>query len=121
MRVLALFALIAIAAQSYQAPAELRVTVAGGFLSYEIVNLSPYRIVGFDIQTQFTSGGFENLGCQVNAVVRSPKDLGLRNICQLPNDSKTGKPVTHSSRIVSVRFDNDLTWTPRNSESNGKP
>jgi hypothetical protein len=102
------------AAQSDQDPARLRVT-AGESLSYEMVNLSPYRIVGFEVHSQFTSGGFENLGCGVNAEVKSPKDLVLTGICQLPRDEKTGKPVTYSSQIVRVEFENGLTWTP------GKP
>jgi hypothetical protein len=101
-------------AQSDQDPAQLRVT-SGESLSYEMVNLSPYRIIGFEVHTQFTSGGFENLGCGVNAEVKSSKDLVLIGVCRLPRDEKTGKPVTYSSRIVRVEFENGLTWTP------GKP
>ena len=108
-------------AQPAQDPARLVVTVAAGdSLSYEVVNLSPYRIVGFEVYTQFTSGGFENLGCGVTAEVKSPKDLALARVCQLPRDSKTGKAITYSSHIVRVNFENDLTWTPGKSEKNGK-
>lgn len=108
------------AAQPVQDPARLEVTAAGGSLSYEIVNLSPYRIVGFEVYTQFTSGGFENLGCSVNAEVKSPKDLALAGVCQLPRDTKTGKPVNYSSRIVRVNFENGLTWTPGKSSKDEK-
>lgn len=108
------------AAQSYQDPAQLRITAAGESLSYEVVNFSPYRIVGFEVYTQFTSGGSENLGCGVNADVKSPKDLVLRGVCQLPRDTRTGKPVTYSSRIVRVDFENGLTWTPGKSSANEK-
>jgi len=69
-------------------------------------------IVGFEIYTQFTSGGFEHIGCAVSAEVKSAKDLSLTRVCQLPNATKTGKSVTYSSRIVRVNFDNGLTWTP---------
>jgi hypothetical protein len=105
------FAAVA-AAQSYQDPAQLRITAAGDSLSFEVVNFSPYRIVGFEVYTQFTSGGFENLGCGVNTEVKSPKDLVLRRVCQLPRDTKTGRPITYSSRIVRVDFENGLRWTP---------
>ena len=57
--------------QPVQDPARLEVTAAGGSLSYKVVNLSPYTIVGFEVSTQFTSGGFESLGCFVNAQVKS--------------------------------------------------
>jgi hypothetical protein len=100
------------ATQPVQDPARLEVTEAGGSLSYNLVNLSPYNIVGFEVDTQFTSGGFENLGCFVNAQVKSAKDLSLTGACRLPHDSKTGKPVSYSSRIVRVEFENGLTWTP---------
>jgi hypothetical protein len=112
------FAAMAAAGQSYQDPAQLRVTAAGESLSYEMVNSSPYRIVGFEVYTQFTSDGFENLGCGVNAQVKSPKDLVLRGVCQLPRDTKTGKPITYASRIVRVDFENGLTWTPGKSSKN---
>ena len=111
------FAVIA-AAQSVPDPAKLEVTASGGSLTYKVINQLPYRIVGFEIYTQFTSGGFEGLACGVNADVKSDKDLTVTYLCQVPNDSKTGKPVTYSSRIVRVKFDNGLTWTPaKESES----
>jgi hypothetical protein len=106
------------AAQTAQDPARLEVTAAGGSLSYELVNLSPYRIVGFEVYTQYTSGGFENLGCGVNADVKSPKDLVLVGVCQLPRDTKTGKFISYQSRIVRVDFENGLKWTPRKSSKN---
>jgi hypothetical protein len=113
VRLLVLLAFGAVAmAQSDQAPAELRVTAHGESLSYEVVNLSPYRIVEFEVYTQFTSGGFENLGCGVSAAVKEPKDLVLQRVCQLPRDSKTGQPVTYSTRLVRVEFANGLKWTP---------
>lgn len=111
LSVLLMFAALAVA-QSVPDPAKLEVTASGVSLTYKVINQSPYRIVGFEIYTQFTSGGFEGLGCGVNADVRSDKDLSVTYVCQLPNDAKTGKPVTHSSRIVRVKFDNGLTWTP---------
>ena len=107
-------------AQAVQDPARLEVTAGGGSLSYEVVNLSPYRIVGFEVYTQFTSGGFENLGCGVKAEVKSPKDLVLAGVCQLPRDKKTGKPITYQSRIVHVDFENDIAWTPGKSSKNEK-
>jgi hypothetical protein len=111
------FAVIA-AAQSVPDPAKLEVAASGGSLTYRVINQSPYRIVHFDIYTHFTSGGFEGLGCGVNADVKSEKDLSVTYLCQVPNDAKTGKPVTYSSRIVRVKFDNGLTWTPsKESES----
>ncbi|MGA2274909.1 MAG: hypothetical protein ABSH00_15235 [Bryobacteraceae bacterium] len=109
-----------VTAQPVQDPARLEVAAAGGSLSYELINLSPYRIVGFEVYTQFTSGGFENLGCFVNAEVKSPKDLALAGVCQLPRDTKTGKPVNYSSRIVRVNFENGLTWTPGKSSKDEK-
>ena len=113
MRLLVLLAFGALAiAQSDQAPAELRVTAQGGSLSYEVVNLSPYRIVEFQVYTQFTSGGFENLGCGVTAAVKATKDLALQGVCRLPRDSKTGQPVSYSTRLVRVEFANGLKWTP---------
>jgi hypothetical protein len=111
LTVLLVFAAIA-AAQSVPDPAKLEVTVSGGSLSYRVINQSPYRIVGFEVYTQFTSGGFEHMGCAVNADVKAEKDLSLSRVCQLPNDTETGKPITYESRIVTVKFDNGLTWTP---------
>ena len=107
---LAVFPIIAAAAQD---PARLQVTVTGDKLSYEIVNLSPYQIVGFEVYTQYTSGGYESLGCGFKVIVKAPTDLTLRKVCSLPFDEKTGKPITYSSRIVSVEFAGDLTWTPK--------
>lgn len=111
LSVLLTFAAIA-AAQSAQDPAKLEVTVSGGSLSYKVINQSPYRIVGFEVYTQFTSGGFEHMGCGANAGVKTAKDLSLSHVCQLPNDAETGKPVTYDSRIVNVKFENGFTWTP---------
>ena len=106
---LAVFPIIAAAAQD---PARLQVAATGDQLSYEVVNLSPYQIVGFEVYTQFTSGGYEHLGCGVKANVKAPTDLALREICRLPHDEKTGKPVTYVSRILRVEFAG-LTWTPK--------
>src|SRR5207245_73030 len=69
---LAVFPIIAAAAQD---PARLQVAATGDQLSYEVVNLSPYQIVGFEVYTQFTSGGYEHLGCGVKANVKAPTDL----------------------------------------------
>jgi hypothetical protein len=99
-------------AQSVRDPARLEVTVSGDSLSYKIINQSPYPIVGYMVYTQFTSGGFEGLGCGVGAKVKSAKDLSVTFVCPLPKDAKTGKPVSYVSRIVRVEFDNGLTWTP---------
>src|SRR5438552_2322165 len=104
---LAVFPTIAAAAQD---PARLQVAAIGDQLSYEVVNLSPYQIVGFEVYTQFTSGG--HLGCGVKANVKAPTDLALREIGRLPHDEKTGKPVTYVSRILRVEFAG-LTWTPK--------
>jgi hypothetical protein len=60
--------------------ARLEVTEAGGSLSYNLVNLSPYNIVAFEVDTQFNSGGFESLGRFVNAQVKSSKDLSLPGV-----------------------------------------
>jgi hypothetical protein len=109
--VLLTFAVIA-TAQSVRDPAKLEVTASGGSLSYKVINQLPYRIVGFEIYTQFTSGGFEHLGCVVSADVKSAKDLSLTGVCQLPIDAKTGEPVTYSSHIVCVNFGDGLTWAP---------
>ena len=93
-------------------PAELRVTLNGGRLTYEVVNKSPYRIVGFQIYTQFTSGGYENLGCGINAQVKSPTDLVVRDVCTVPHDEKTGKLIEYRSQLVIVKFANGITWNP---------
>jgi hypothetical protein len=119
LSVLLTFAALAVA-QSVQDPAKLEVMVSGGSLSYKVINQSAYPIVGFEIYTQFTSGGFEHLGCGVKAEVKSAKDLSLTGVCQLPNDAKTGKPISYSSRIVRVEFDNGLTWTPSKQSQNEK-
>jgi hypothetical protein len=123
MRLLSvLLAFIAIAAQqSVQDAAKLQVMESGGSLSYKVINQSPYRIVGFMIYTQFTSGGFEHLGCTVNADVRAEKDLSVTGVCKLPDDEKTGKSVTYRSRIVRVKFENELTWSPLKEFENGTP
>ena len=115
MRMAGVFALVVfpIIAAAAQDPARLQVSVTGDKLSYEIVNLSPYQIVGFEIYTQYTSGGYEALGCGVKAIVKAPTDLTLRKVCSVPFDEKTGKPITYSSRIVCVEFAGDLTWTPK--------
>lgn len=105
-------AVLPIASAADPDPAELRVTVNGDRLSYEVVNLSPYRIVGFQIYSQFTSGGYENLGCGVSAQVKSPKDLVLRDVCTVPRDAKTGKLVGYTPQIQSVEFANRTKWSP---------
>jgi hypothetical protein len=92
--------------------AQLQVKDAGGFLSYQVIDHLPYRIVGFEVYTQFTSGGYENLGCGVGAEVKSPKDLEIRRVCRLPRDEKAGKPVSYATRLVRVEFENGLTWSP---------
>ena len=91
-----------------------------GFFSFQIVNLSPYTITGFDISTWYKSGGFEHLGCTNSAAVKSPKDLMIHNACRLPVDSKTGKPVVYSSRVVTVRIENGTTWKPGESSGTEK-
>jgi hypothetical protein len=122
MHVLALFALMAagVAAADQPPPAELQVTEVGGFLSYKVVNLSPYTITGYDVSTWYKSGGFENLGCTISATVKSPKDLVIRNGCGLPVDSTTGKPVAYSSRLVTVHYENGITWKPGESSASEK-
>lgn len=107
-------------AQPVQDPARLEVTATGGALSYALINLSPYRIVAFEVYTQFTSGGFEHLGCSASAEVKSPKDLTLAGVCRLPIDMATGKPVNYSSRVVRVDFENSLTWNPGKSSRTEK-
>lgn len=109
--VLLVLAMLAEAQQS-GGPAELRVFSRGRFLSYEVVNRSPYKINRFEIYTQFTSGGFEQLGCIVAAEPKLPQELRLRGACGLPIDPTTGKPVTYSSRLVRVVFESGLTWSP---------
>ncbi len=93
-------------------PAELRVSLNGDRLSYEVVNRSPYRIVGFQVNTQFRSGGYENLGCGINAQVKSPTDLVVRGVCRVPHDEKTGKLIEYKSQFVTVKFANGITWNP---------
>ncbi len=111
--VLMLFTFVALAAgDSIPDPAKLEVTALGDSLSYKVVNQSPYSIAEYEIYTQFTSGGFENLGCGVGAKVKSAKDLSIASSCRLPRDARTGKPVAYTSRIGSVKFENGLTWTP---------
>jgi hypothetical protein len=113
MRSLVLIALMAAGAMATdQDPAALRVTDEGGLLSYEVTNLSPYTITGYDILTRFKSGGFEALGCTVSASVKAPRDMVIHKACRLPVDSATGKPVTYSSRFTEVRFENRLVWKP---------
>ncbi|HKW97851.1 MAG TPA: hypothetical protein VJN43_08950 [Bryobacteraceae bacterium] len=103
-------------AQTAPDPARLEVTTAGNSLSYKLINLSPYRVVEFEVYTQFTSGGFEALGCGVKAEVKSPKDLVLPGTCQLPRDAKTGQPVKFEAKIVQVDFENGITWTPKSTK-----
>jgi hypothetical protein len=110
---LLLLAFVSLAvAQRGRDPVRLEVTENGNVLSYKIVNLSPNPIIGFEVQTRFTSGGFEHLGCGVNAEVKSLKDLLLKEVCTLPRDAATGKAVSYSVSIVRVNFANGLTWTP---------
>jgi len=109
------FAVIA-AAHLVSDPAKLEVTASGGSLTYKIINQLPYRIIGFEVRTQFTSGGFEARSCMVSADVKTEKDLSATYICSVPND-ETGKPVAYSSRIVRVKFNNGLTWIPPSKES----
>jgi len=99
-------------AQGSHAPAELRVSAKGKSLSYEVINRSPYKISKFEISTQFTSGGFEQLGCVVAAEPKVPRELLLRGACRLPADPTTGKAVASTSRLVRVVFENGLTWSP---------
>jgi len=93
-------------------PAELRVTLNGDRLTYEVVNKSPYRMIGFQVYTQFTSGGYENLGCGVNAQTKSPSDLVVHDVCTIPRDEKTGKLIEYKSKLVIVKFANGVTWNP---------
>jgi hypothetical protein len=104
---------VAATAQAVRDPVQLRVAVAGDTLSYTVVNQLPYKIVQVDIYTQFTSGGFEHLGCALSATVDSAEaEIRLPGACRLPLDPKTGKPINYSSRIVQVQFENGLTWYP---------
>ena len=93
-------------------PADLRVILNGDRLSYEVVNKSPYRIIGFQVYTQFRSDGYENLGCGINAQVKSPTDLVVRDVCTVPHDEKTGKLIEYRSQLVIVKFANGITWSP---------
>lgn len=119
MRLLSVLLILAgtMAAQSVPDPAKLKVTASDGSLTYKIINQSPYPIVGFEVRTQFTSGGFEAVGCMVSADVKTEKDLTVSSVCRVPNDENTGKPVTYFSRIVRVKFENGLEWTPPAKES----
>lgn len=93
-------------------PVRLDVRLAREVLSYTVSNMTPYVIARVDIQTQFTSGGFEHLGCAVSAEISFPRSLHLPEVCRLPLDPETGKPIHYSSKIVHVEFDNGLTWKP---------
>jgi hypothetical protein len=104
--------IVSAAALADQDPARLDVTTTGNALSFKIVNLSPYRIVSFEVYTQFTSGGFERLACFVNGEVKAPEDLDLKGVCPRPTDPASGKPIAYSARIKRVTFANDLVWTP---------
>jgi hypothetical protein len=73
---------------------------------------SPYRIIGFQVYTQFMTGGYENLGCFVNAQVKSPGDLLTRDVCTVPHDEKTGKLIGYQARFVTAKFANRITWNP---------
>lgn len=121
MRIFAWAALLAaVLAGAERDPVELRVTSNGRALSYEVVNTTPYRIVNWQVQTRFTSGGYEHLGCGVNVVVKKPSDLKLGDANPLPHDATTGKPVTFVSRIVEVRFANGLKWKPEEATATEK-
>jgi len=93
-------------------PAELRVTLKGDRLTFEVVNKSPYRMIGFQVYTQFTSGGYENLGCGVNAQTKSPSDFVIHDVCTVPRDGKTAKLIEYKSKLVIVKFANGITWNP---------
>ena len=97
-------------------PAELRVTLHGRGLIYEVVNHLPYRIVGFEVYTQWLSGGYEALGCGVAALVRKPADLTGSDVCTIPQDAKTGEPIRYETRLVEVQYSNGLKWTPADAE-----
>jgi hypothetical protein len=113
MRAAILFALLAPLLTGVEPdPAELKVTFDGHALSYEVVSHLPYRIAGFEVYTQFLSGGFEALACGVRAEVKKPSDLVVRDVCTIPRDSKTGEPIRFASRIVEVKYFNGLKWTP---------
>jgi hypothetical protein len=77
-----------------------------------VVNKSAYRMIGFQVSTQFTSGGYENLGCGVNAQTKLPSDLVVHDVCTIPRDEKTGKLIEHKSKLVIVKFANGVTWNP---------
>ena len=98
-------------------PAELKVTFDGRGLTYEVVNHLPYRTVGFEVYTQWLSGGSEALGCGVGARVRKPADLIVSDVCTVPRDAKTGEPIRYETRIVEVQYSNGLKWTPADAES----
>ena len=102
-------------------PVRLRVTINNGWLSYEIVNNTPYRIVSWQAFTRYTSGGYEALECGVSAQVKRSSDLMLRDRCSLPNDDATGKPVTVVSRIAEVKFANGLKYIPHDAEQTPQP
>ena len=118
VRVLIAAVIAILGVQASDAPAELRTSMDGESLRYELVNHSPYKVSEFEIYTQFLSGGFEALGCAVKAKVRTTADLVIRRGCQVPRDPTSGKPVAYSTRIVSVSFQNGLKWLPDSTAAN---
>ena len=110
---LALVLLVSASASADQEPARVDVTTTGKTLSFKVVNLSPNPIIRFEVSTRFTSGGFDRLGCIINADVKKPEDLILKGVCSLPTDPATGRPVTYSVQLSRVVFANNLVWTPQ--------
>lgn len=104
---------LSVALAADDAPVQLRVTEERGSLSYQVVNSSTYRVVNFQVDTSFQSGGYESLSCGVVAQVKAPADLVIRGVCQLPVDKATGKPVAYSSRIRRVEFANGIAWSAK--------
>lgn len=99
-------------AQTEPAPVSLVTTETAGALSYQVINDSPYRITRYQVMTRFLSGGFEALGCTVVVDVKSPSDLIVSKVCQVPRDGKTGKLVSYQPKLIHVEFANGMKWDP---------
>jgi hypothetical protein len=92
-------------------PVLLKTSDDGHTISYQIVNKTSDPIIAFEVWTDYTSGGFERLGCSIAVTVKSPGDLNIPSGCSLPKDDATGKPARYASRVTEVRFANGSKWT----------